>query len=521
MPPEIINKGESLARNPIEVVGGKGYNLLTLAELSEGRDFKVPEFRIIPVGAQYAELQLEELFELLPKPLMVRSSSPWEDSKGFSFAGRFKSVLGIEDFQSFQEAIDEVLESARDNRARDYARQHGLSIDERMAVIVQEMIDPLYSGVCYSTSNLNNPKTIAEFIGGLSDELMSGNKQGSIASFDRDFHLTMEHGDEMPDLERVARVAKDLEDIFNQRLDVEFAVSKDRQIYIVQARSVTDPTWPDVQIPDIDASKVFLKADIVRGSGSFTGPVFVFRSPTEMQRYAETHNKQPMAEIHEQWSRLRDFNRNNTNGYCLIADNLEAHEIIMPDGGLSNLRALITVDYASRFSHPAKVISETGVFYLGIFGRKDLLDLVETGDTITVMGDQSRGLVYDLTKPTIEQQRVNLEGVPIIQYQTAIEMRFPSYEEVDDRLFVDETGSVGVMFWDYNEEGGVPTDVFYDLVDREGNVIDRGEYRYSQAIRRSPNFPSLLDDLLAEAREKIARKKKTQGRRKTPDVFSF
>jgi len=502
MTPELISKGEPLSKRPIDVVGGKAYNLLRLTELSQGRDFEVPNFYIIPVGVQYAEPQLAELFDALSKPLVVRSSSPLEDSKGYSFAGRFKSVLGINDIPSLQRAISEVLASANDSRVVDYARQHGLSIDDRMAVIVQEMVNPLYSGVCYSTVDSCNPKLIAEFTPGLSDELMSGSKQGSIASFDQHFRLTMEHGNELPDLERVARVAKELEGVFGEKLDIEFAVSEDKRIYIVQARPVTDPAWPEVQIPEVDKAQVFLDADIVRGAGSFRGPVFVFRSPTEMQRYAEAHNRQPMAEIHDQWNKLRDFNRNNPDGYCLLTDNLEAHEIIMKDGGLSNLRVLVTVDYASRFSHPAKVISETGAFYLGVLGKKRLLDLTETGDTLAVACNQSKGLVYDLTKPVVEQRKIDLEGIPVVPFKIAIGMRLPPYEEVDDRLFVDADSKVGVRFWDYNEEDGVPTDVFYNLVDMDGNVIKSGEYRVGQVIHRYPNFPSLLTDLLSQAKHR-------------------
>jgi hypothetical protein len=85
-------------------------------------------------------------------------------------------------------------------------------------------------------------------------------------------------------------------------------------------------------------------------------------------------------------------------------DNLEAHNIMMENGGLSNMQALITVDYASRFSHPAKDISETGAFYLGVVGRKDLLDLIDTGDTLTVVSDQTRGLAYDLVKPIVAEK---------------------------------------------------------------------------------------------------------------------
>ncbi len=501
---DIVRKGESSNRNQIEVVGGKGHILLRLSELSEDQDYSVPDFYIIPVK-NYSREQLNELFVLLNCPLAVRSSSPFEDSKGHSFAGRFRSLLGINNPDSFERAISEVVESAGDDRVRDYAQQYGLTIDDRMAVIVQEMVDPLYSGVCYSTSNSNNPRTIVEFIPGLSDELMSGNKQGSIASFDSDFQLKMEHGNRMPELERVARVAKNLEGIFGERLDVEFAVSKDRQIYVVQARPITDPVWSYVELPEVDDSRLLLEADIVRGSGIFTGPVFIFRSPTEMERYCRIHNKQPMTETHEQWNNIREFNRKHSEGYCLIADNLEAHEIILKDGGLSNLSALVTVDYASRFSHPVKVFSETGAFYLGSLGRKDMLDSLDTGDTISVSADQSRGLIYDLIKPEVKYEKANLQGVPVVEYETARGMKQPDYKNVDDHFFQDKTGRVGVLFTDYNDENGRPEDVFYSLV-ADGLNVGSGRYQASRVIFRHPTFSSLLEDFLTKARSKLREK---------------
>ncbi len=505
MPQEIVRYGEPSTVTPIDLVGGKGYNLLKLADLSKGSDFIVPPFYIIPVGFQYSDPRLKELFELLPKPLAVRSSSPHEDSKGFSFAGRFKSFLDVEDFQGFQTAIGGVLDSAADIRVKEYAQQHGLPVDERMAVIIQEMVRPLYSGVCYSTFNPNNPKTIIEFTGGLADELMAGNRQGSLASFDKGFNLTMEHGDELPDLERVAGVAQDLERIFNERLDIEFAVSKDRQIYIVQARPITDPAWPDIQIPEIDPSKTILEADIVRGSGLFSGPVFVFRSPTEMERYAKIHNKQPMIEINKQWHKLKEFNSSHPEGYCLIADNLEAHEIMMQDRGLKNVKALVMVDFASRFSHPIKIVSETGAFYLGAFGKKDLLDTIDTGDTISVTSNQSKGVVFDLTKPKVEFRKANLENTPVVQFGSAMQMLQPDYEDVDDHLYTDESGKIGILFIDYNDQNGKPDDVFYDVI-VDGLIVEAGRYEASRTITRHQTFSSLLNSLLAEAKNKMGKK---------------
>ena len=115
---DIIRKGESSNRNRIEVVGGKGHNLLRLSELSEDQDYSVPDFYIIPVNRGYSREQLNELFVLLNSPLAVRSSSPFEDSRGYSFAGRFKSLLEISNLDSFERAISEVVESARHSRVK-------------------------------------------------------------------------------------------------------------------------------------------------------------------------------------------------------------------------------------------------------------------------------------------------------------------------------------------------------------------------------------------------------------------
>ncbi len=501
---DILRKGTLSKNAPVELVGGKGHNLFRLSSLEVGEDFSVPDFYVIPAGLDFSEKQLRAWFDFLKGPLAIRSSSPHEDSKGFSFAGRYKSVLGIDKFIPYAIAVSEVLESAKSSIPKDYAAQYGITIDNRMAVIIQKMIDPFYSGVCYSSSNPDDPKTVIEYIGGLSDKLMSGNIQGNIASFDRDDKLKMEQGNEFPGLKRVASVARRLEEIFSERLDIEFAFTKDDKIHILQARPVTDPKWPKIQLPELDSSRIFLEADIVRGSGIYNGKVFALRSPQEMIEYCKIHNKHPMTEIDNQWAKLREFNKENPNGYCLIADNLERHQRLMENEGLSNLRALVTVDYASRFSHPIKVVSETGAFYLGVLGRKDLLELIDTGDTITIASDQSRGLIYDLTKlksDVVEREKVNLEKISTVPYISAIKMWQPSYEAIDDRLFVDRTGNVGVLFWDYNEDNGVPAEVFYHLIDVDkGDILSKGEYHPSRVMHRYGDFPSLLNNLLAEAK---------------------
>jgi len=502
---KMIRKGLSPDLYTREIVGGKGHNLLRLSRIADATgNFRVPNFTILPVGfREEAPIDLREVYDGLKKPLAVRSSSPWEDSRGLSFAGRFNSFLDIDDYHSFSRAIDGVLESAMSSRALGYAKRHNIKLSDRMAVIVQEMVEPEISGVCYSTANETDQRTIIEFLKGLSDELMSGTKQGSMVIFDENLGLMESYDCErkfVPRLREIASVSRKLDDTYGYRLDVEFAVSKDGIPYLVQTRPVTDPEWPSVLIPDMENERILLSSDIVRGSGIFRGPIFVFRSPDEMNRYCVSRNLRPQTMEQYQW--LRDFNSKHGDGYCLLADTLEVHQNIMGEGNLTNMKALVTVNYASRFSHPIKVVSETGAFYIGTRGRDDVMDLVETGDTISVASNQLIGVMYDHSKPVVERDTIDIERFERVPFETALGMRLPPYEEIDDRYFPDKSGRVGIFFWDYNEVDGVPDDVFYDIV-ADGEVLERGRYQASRTIFAHHDFPSLLMELLDKGRRKI------------------
>ncbi len=504
----LIRKGDSYREYLPDVAGGKGHNLLRLSEISDDiGGFRVPDFVILPVGFRGSKSDLEEVYDGLRKPLAVRSSSPWEDSEGLSFAGIFHSFLNIDDYHMFLTLADDVLRSARGFRAVEYARRHDINIDDRMAVIVQEMIEPKISGVCYSTANPNDPRTIVEFLQGLSDKLMSGLSQGSMATFDQNFILTDSYLYDnvktfVSELGEVAHVARTLDDIYGCRLDVEFALSGDGVLYIVQARPITDPEWPDTLLPDIENERIILTSDVVRGSGIFRGPVFVIRSPKEATEYYRSRNMRTRGV--EQYQQLREFNYVHKGGYCLLTDTLEAHRSLIGEldsvgENLTNLKSLVTVDQATRFSHTNTVVAETGAFYVGTRGRKDVMDLIETGDTISVACNQSRGIVYDLTKPVIELHEANLKGVTVVQYESSRGMIRPPYEDVDDRLFIDQEGSVGVLFWDYNEENGFPTDVFYSII-IDGKVVRDERYESSRVIHQHPSFFHLLNHLFCEGK---------------------
>ena len=91
-------------------------------------------------------------------PWAVRSSAIGEDSAEASFAGTHLTKLGVVGLDSLVTAIHEVHDSASDEAAAAYRRQHGLDPAPRMAVVLQPMIASDVAGVMFT----RNPVTGAD-----------------------------------------------------------------------------------------------------------------------------------------------------------------------------------------------------------------------------------------------------------------------------------------------------------------------------------------------------------------------
>ncbi len=82
---------------------------------------------------------------------VIRSSANVEDHGQRSFAGQFASISGVAGVDDIVTAIREVVASGRSDRVRQYASRVGADPELlRMAVIVQEMVPPVVSGVAFS-----------------------------------------------------------------------------------------------------------------------------------------------------------------------------------------------------------------------------------------------------------------------------------------------------------------------------------------------------------------------------------
>jgi pyruvate,water dikinase len=158
------------------IVGGKAFQLYRLKEVCA-----IPAFFTLafddPGEIDDVEVQQEILrhFEASGfSSVAVRSSATNEDSTYASFAGMYETVLNV-DRSGLISAIKLVSNSINNPRVADYIRARGiLEVDNRMNVIVQEMVDGRVSGVCFTRMHDDRDTLIIEACLGLGEALVSG-----------------------------------------------------------------------------------------------------------------------------------------------------------------------------------------------------------------------------------------------------------------------------------------------------------------------------------------------------------
>lgn len=147
------------AQPPAVLVGAKAARLGWLID----RGWPVPPGVVAPFddahvladarGSREAEVVRTGLAAVVDPGLryVIRSSANVEDHGQRSFAGQFASISGVAGVDDIVTAMREVVESGRSDRVRQYASRVGADPELlRMAVIVQEMVPPVVSGVAFS-----------------------------------------------------------------------------------------------------------------------------------------------------------------------------------------------------------------------------------------------------------------------------------------------------------------------------------------------------------------------------------
>jgi rifampicin phosphotransferase len=170
----------------------------------------------------------------------VRSSALGEDSALASFAGEFETILRVSDDTSIRRAIDTVRRSRHAGRVATYSQARGLARDHDVAVIVQQMVTPEFSGVLFTADPVtgSHAAIVGNYVRGLGEKLVAGETNAPSFTLSR----LNGHYSGPPELGPFARplyrLAVRLEKNLGAPQDLEWAIA-DGQLFVLQSRPIT------------------------------------------------------------------------------------------------------------------------------------------------------------------------------------------------------------------------------------------------------------------------------------------
>ena len=227
----------------VELVGGKAASLSKMLNAS----IQVPQGFVLDKTVHKSYVlnndyinSIKKDIALLLKDLsspfvMVRSSAIGEDSIDSSFAGQLDSYQCENEIDLVLRNIERCWSSLQNKRVKDYEIQSGKVLTE-MAVIVQEMIEPEYAGVFFTTSPISQEGNYLEYIQGHAEKLV----QGEVTPESFEFNATTIKNFECPFnlKELTSECSKILKLYENSPQDIEWTY-RDNQFYFVQSRPIT------------------------------------------------------------------------------------------------------------------------------------------------------------------------------------------------------------------------------------------------------------------------------------------
>jgi pyruvate,water dikinase len=146
--------------------GGKGASLEWLG----AHGYLIPATWVLPPGASPDLLGLD-----LDRTYAVRSSANVEDGDDASFAGQFETKLGVRGRDDLVAAIDAVRMSVSSEGVESYTDHLHTEIPIQMSVLVQEMVEPVASGVVFTRNPITGlNEVILEAVQGRGDQLVQG-----------------------------------------------------------------------------------------------------------------------------------------------------------------------------------------------------------------------------------------------------------------------------------------------------------------------------------------------------------
>ena len=239
-------------------VGSKAANLSFLKH----QGYAVPIGWILRPGDDLKVL-VDALAPTVESPLIVRSSAIGEDSQSASAAGQYISILNVTDREKLQSAIIDCQASYLQTNALEY-RRHNRQAEASMAILIQQQIEGIYSGVAFSRDPVNqlDDTVSVEALPGRATKIVSGKftpqryrvavPEVSLSEQDEG-SITVTQENVAPEnpaipfsiIESVALLAREMEDLFEGiPQDLEWTYDGE-QVWLLQVRPITtmQPIW--------------------------------------------------------------------------------------------------------------------------------------------------------------------------------------------------------------------------------------------------------------------------------------
>src|SRR2546421_442587 len=225
------------------VAGGKGAGLgaMTAAGPPGPAGLVVPPHLLGPSveGAPTAA------YERLGGAVAVRSSACAEDSQAASYAGQHETFLGVRGVDAVCARVVDCWASFFSERALFYRERKGSLADLRMAVVVQQMLDPVKSGVLFTVDPVHRrrDRMVVEAVFGLGEQVVSGAVTPDHYVIDRAGNIKREHIVdkrvlEPEEIRQIVELGRKLEEHFGKPQDIEWGI-ENGNVYLLQSRPVT------------------------------------------------------------------------------------------------------------------------------------------------------------------------------------------------------------------------------------------------------------------------------------------
>ncbi len=216
--------------------------------------------RFLNEGSVLLDELRKEVINLPDLTFAVRSSTTAEDSKEYSYAGQFQTLMNIRGTENILKAILEVWNSSSLLGDNEYLRKTNVS-SFKCGVIIQEMISSRLAGVSFSRNPVTNQnEVVIEAVEGFGEELV---QKGTTPLRWRIRKDMISEGNENHHYFKVIRqVASDtakLKRYYGSHIDIEWAYDG-KKLYYLQLRHITGKK--DLQIYSSKMAKEMLPGQI-------------------------------------------------------------------------------------------------------------------------------------------------------------------------------------------------------------------------------------------------------------------